>query len=184
MKLIQIEHGRSVRGFVGHAVVIPTNAGGQRESGGRFPLVLEIGHQEVATQTMTAPRSYKGNLGQVGVDHVRLAREVEIIVGGLALIETDAPILHACFESVLAASPAKIVNESVRCPNFDVGGIVVQSNEIAGAHRKWQRAGLRVVIGRAVDIELQFVENIRRKGVFQSEQVIGRMIDNLQFVLR
>ena len=112
---------------------------------------------------------------------VSLAK-LRTVVGSLPLIEPDSADLHAGLEGVTAVSPDQVINQSVRGSNLDVGRVVVKSHEIIRAYREGKRARLRIVKGRAIDIELRFVEEIRREGVLERQQVVRWMVDGLKFV--
>ena len=49
-------------------------------------------------------------------------------------------------------------------------------------HRIGKNAGLGIVIRRAVDVDLCFVEQIRTENVLQRDEVVGRVIDDILFV--
>src|SRR5258708_11121145 len=144
-----------------HAVVFPTQTRSEGKSGCDLPFILEIRHVEVATQAMAAPRSNEANFIQRRSDHVGFAPEAQGVIRRLALIKPYAPVLHAHLEGVPSVSPNQIVNQTVSRPYLDVRSIVVQTDEGSICiHSKWKRARLRIVVGRAVDIELCFVEKI------------------------
>ena len=109
--------------------------------------------------------------------------EGEDVVRGLTLVQPNAANLHARLEGMSAMRPSQVVNQAKCRAHFDVGSIVVQADErVAGVDRKRQRAGLWIVIRRAIDIKLGFIEELRRESVLQRHDVIRGMVDDLQFV--
>ena len=115
-------------------------------------------------------------------DHAQIVAEVEIAVGGLALIQAHAANLDAQFEGMAIVSPSHIVNDAVGGADFDVGGFVGNAGEIVGVDSVSERAGLGVMEGRAVDVHLGFVEDVRAKDVLEGQEVVGGMVEGQSFV--
>src|ERR1022692_578826 len=134
---------------------------------------------------MAAPGSVEGNVRKRRVYHVIFASEGERVVRGLPLIEPDPAYLHAHFEGVPAVGPGQVINQTIGCANFDVGGIVVEPDEtIARVDGKCKRTRLRIVEWGSIDVELGFIEEMWRECALQCQQVICRVVDGLELIGR
>ena len=152
MKLILVEHRGPIGRLVSNAVIFPAKSCRQRERRGDLPFVLEVGHVKRAPQPVTAPWSDEGDIREGGGCHVSFICEAENVVLGLPLIERASANLQPRLDGRVLIDP------SVVRANLDVGMIIFKTDKVGCAYRKWKRAGLRVVKGRAIDINLGFVE--------------------------
>src|SRR5579859_3107410 len=114
---------------------------------------------------MAAPGSNEVDTGKRRRRHIGLAGKAESVVRSLPLIKPNAADLHAGLEGVTPMGPDDIVDQAIGGSDLDVRRIVVEANETARTHCERKCARLRIVEGRAVDIELRFVEEIRRERV-------------------
>ena len=133
---------------------------------------------------MATPRRNVGNVGKECIRHVIRGGETEDVIFGLPLIKPDTADLYAGFEGMPAMGPDHVIDQSEGCADFNVGRVVVEPDEVSSAYCESQRACLRVMIGRAIDVPLSLIEELRSKRVLQRHQVIRRVIDGLQFVFR
>src|SRR5579864_2781160 len=159
MELVQVEDSGTVRRLMGDPIVVPAHSRRQSDCGSYFPFILEVRHDEIASQPVAAPWSDVAELCKLSLDHTVRAKS-QSIVRSLTLIQPDAAVLHSHLESVLAAAPDQIVDRAIGRADLDVGSVVIQPNEKIRANGERKGAGLRIMKWLAIDVHLGFIEEI------------------------
>ena len=93
----EVEDGRAIGGLVRNAVILPTKTRGDCEGRRRLPCVLKVGHEGSYggdRDSTIVPNDTDAAQGVPGIT-LPSSPKFEIAIGGLALIEPHAPILHA-----------------------------------------------------------------------------------------
>src|SRR4029077_11630473 len=180
MELIEVKYGRGVVRLVGDSIVFPAEAGTQSERRRSLPFILEIRHVESAAILVAAPGRGEIYLIDLAIQYVRQIVEAERVACGLALIQTDAADLHARLEGVPAVDPGQVIDHSVSRSHFFVRLVVVDRLEIQHVHLVGNHARLRIVEGRAINVDLRFIHHIGRKNVLHRDEIIRRMINGSQ----
>src|SRR5580700_9247256 len=121
---------------------------------------------------MAAPGSDVVDVGQRSLRQRVVITKGQVVIRSLALIQAHAAVLHAGLEGVPTARPDQVVNQAISSPNLDVGAVVVESYEVVGAHRIRESTRLRIVKGRAINVELHLVEESWTEGVLQRQHIV------------
>src|SRR5579871_148752 len=179
MELGKIEYSRAIGRLVCNTVIIPAQPGRQCQRRSYLPFILEVGHVEVAAQAMAAPGRDVVDVGERSLGQRVVVTERQIVIRGLSLVQPDATIFHPQLESMFPSCPDQVIDQAVGGTDLDVGTVIVEAYEIISAHRIRQSAGLRVMEGRAIDIELHFIEESWTEGVLQRQKIVRRMVDGL-----
>lgn len=183
MELVEIENGGAIVGLVRNPVVLPPEPEIDREIGGNFPLILKVGQIERTPKFVAAPGGGEGNSIKAGVyeARVRIAK-IEVVVGGLTLIQPNSANLHSGLKGVTTANPGKVVDHTESCAHLMVRVDVVDCDPATGVYGIIQRACLGIDEWGPVDKDFGLIEHPGREGLLQGDKIIRRMVDGLNQV--
>src|ERR1700722_5406285 len=183
----EVENLHAVVRFGDGSVVVPTQPGVHGQVWSYLPLVLSVGHDKGAAQSVAVPGSGVINEVHLIVDEggvvTRSTLQLDRQGRGFTLVQLDAPDLDARCYGVASLSPGQIVVVGIGGTNFIVGLTVVERLEICCREADVNESREHwVVKGRTIDTDLELVQQVGAEEVLESDEVVCGVIVGIVLV--